>query len=135
VLAVLSVLALVLFLAHLARQIRVETMLRTVHADASETVRSTLGPAASDKRSAPEATAAPTMPAAGAVTVLVTAPGSGFLIRVEEQELLRAVVEGQAILVLDCAPGDFIVKGTPIGRWWGGGTDTETHRPTPVGKR
>lgn len=93
-------------------------MLRTVHADASGTMRSTLGPAASDRRSAPEAAAAPTTPAASVLTVLVTGPASGFLVRVEEQELLRAVVEAQAILVLDCAPGDFIVEGTPIGRWW-----------------
>ncbi len=38
VLAVASVVSLVLFLAHLAREIRVETMLHGVHQDASATV-------------------------------------------------------------------------------------------------
>jgi uncharacterized membrane protein len=42
VLAIASVLGLVLFLAHLAREIRVETTLRNVHRDASGTVRRTL---------------------------------------------------------------------------------------------
>ncbi len=40
VLAMVSVIALVLFLAHLARQIRVETMLHQVRRDASGTLRS-----------------------------------------------------------------------------------------------
>ncbi len=42
VLVVASVIALVLFLAHLAREIRVETMLRQVHADATEALLSVL---------------------------------------------------------------------------------------------
>jgi len=41
-LAVASVLGLVLFLAHLTAQIRVETMLRNVHRDASRTMRAVL---------------------------------------------------------------------------------------------
>ena len=42
VLAVASVLGLVLFLAHLTEQIRVETMLRTVHRDAVATMQTVL---------------------------------------------------------------------------------------------
>lgn len=42
--ALASVVALVLFLAHLATKIRVETMLRNVHADAGDTQRRVLGP-------------------------------------------------------------------------------------------
>ncbi|MER6008930.1 DUF2254 family protein [Nonomuraea angiospora] len=43
-LALASVLALALFLAHLARAIRVETMLRKVHAEANDTLRRVLPP-------------------------------------------------------------------------------------------
>ncbi len=115
VLAVASVLGLVLFLAHLARQIRVETMLRTVHTDASRTADNTLGRPGSNQATT---SAAMPLPPAGVRTELVVAPGSGFMIRIDQHELLDAVVDADAVLVIDCFPGDFLVAGTPIGRWW-----------------
>lgn len=95
VLAVVCVLGLVLFLAHLARQIRVETMLRNVHAEASETVRRVLGGRAGDLP--PEAALAPPVDAAP-----LLAGASGFLVQIDESALLAAAVDSDAVLRVGC---------------------------------
>ena len=82
-LALISVLTLVVFLAHLSRQIRVEWMLREVHAETDATVRRVLTDLAT-------AESAPLVPDDA---VLLCAGGSGFLTSVDEQALLIAAVE------------------------------------------
>ncbi|MEO7289062.1 MAG: DUF2254 domain-containing protein [Jatrophihabitantaceae bacterium] len=111
VLAIASVLGLVLFLAHLARQIRVETMLRNVHADASDIANRVL------EKAEPIGAQSP-LPTPPATARAVTAPGSGFLVRVNEPALLTAAVDADAIIVLDAHPGDSMVEGTPIAWIW-----------------
>ncbi|GAB4064330.1 DUF2254 domain-containing protein [Angustibacter speluncae] len=125
VLTLCSVLSLVFFLAHLAGEIRVESMLRAVHADASATARAVLG-SADTGGAAPPATAvgwaATLVPPPSAVPLL--AHRSGFLVRIAEDDLLDAVVEADAHLVVDVLPGAAVVAETPIGWIWGhGGTD------------
>jgi len=122
-LALASVLGLVLFLAHLAREIRVETMLRNVHEEASETLQRVLperdSTAASD-------TALP-VPPGNAVPLL--AGSSGFLTRVDEQALLAAAVDADAVVVLDRVPGSSLIAGTPVGAGWprgAGSFDSDT---------
>ncbi len=113
VLAVASVLGLVVFLAHLARQIRVETMLRDVHDDASATIGAVLG------QRDPSSTAqveTQLSPPAAAHTVL--ARSSGFLVRVDENDLLRCAVDEDIYFVLYCQAGASVVAGTPIGSLW-----------------
>ena len=112
VLGVLSVLSLVLFLAHLAEEIRVETMLRNVHRDATETVRRVLS------RLRPEAEAAEAVPVAPADAKVLLARSSGFIVQVDESALLTAAVEADAVLILDCAEGSSLVAATPIGFAW-----------------
>ena len=107
---IISVLGLVLFLAHLARQIRVETMLRDVHDDASATVRSATGPL-EDAKQQPQ----PTPPTNA---VAITAPSSGFLTSIDATGLLSAATEADAHLLVDCHPGSSIVEGVPIGLAW-----------------
>lgn len=97
-LALVSVLALVLFLAHLAAEIRVETALRNVHAEATETVQRVL-----QKRDPSAASTAP--PVAPADAELLCSRSSGFLVRVDEQALLRAVTDAGAVLLLSAHPG------------------------------
>lgn len=130
VLAVFSVLGLVVFLAHLARQIRVETMLRTVHDEGSDTVAAVL-----DER---DAGADPPRPAPTPPpdAVRLLAQSSGFLVRVDDSELLGAAQDAGAVVLLDRHPGAFLVAGTPIGspgpstptpRWTTGlGSDSTT---------
>ncbi len=109
VLAVASVLGLVVFLAHLARQIRVETMLRTVHDDASSSIRLLL-----DGRDTPSLPT--TLPPHDAVPV--PARASGFLVRVDERGLVDAAVKAAAVVFVERPPGDFLVAGTPVARVW-----------------
>ncbi len=111
VLAIVSVLGLVLFLAHLARQIRVETMLRDVHDAASQTVLTTTRPLE-------EAEPHPTVPDAPDDAHPIIAPASGFLTRIEEATLRSAAVDLNAYLIIDCDPGSSLIEGVPIGQWW-----------------
>jgi len=105
VLAVISVLALVLFLAHLAREIRVESMLLNVRTDAVRAL----------ERQVPADGHGQQPPAATDGAVLVPASDSGFLVEVDEGCLLRAALENDAVVVIRRQPGAFLVAGTPIG--------------------
>jgi len=111
-LAVASVVALVLFLAHLTELIRVEAMVRNVHREASGTMRTVLGerhPTDGDQR--------PTLrPPVDAVRLLVR--GDGFVNRVDQQRLLRVAVDEDAMIRLDVHPGSYVVRGTPLGTAW-----------------
>jgi uncharacterized membrane protein len=110
VLAVMSVLGLVLFLAHLAREIRVETVLGRVRDDGVETLVQTLPAYDDDLPSAP-----PRVPA-GAMTLV--APQSGFLTSCDEGELVAAATEADAVVVIDRAAGDSVIEGVPMARVW-----------------
>ncbi|WP_284581607.1 DUF2254 domain-containing protein [Streptomyces sp. 2P-4] len=117
-LALASVLALVAFLSHLAGKIRVETMLRDVHTDTEDTIRRVLpesGPAPADYVTPPE-------PPVHAVPL--PAGTSGFLTAADEEALLAAAVEADAVILIDRNPGSSLVAGTPAGAAW-----TRTGRP------
>ncbi len=112
VLAVGSVLALVLFLAHLTEQIRVETMLRNVHRDAVITLRSVLPPR---DRTAEDRETPPRPPAEALV---LGAPDSGFVTWIDGARLLAVAVDEEVCLSFDVHPGGFVVEGTPVGAAW-----------------
>jgi uncharacterized membrane protein len=111
-LCLLSVVGLVVFLAHLARQIRVETMLVSVHNDATDALRRILPPA-EDGGGAPDHGPVPPTDA-----VPVLSPGSGFLVTIDEEALLRAATEADGVLLIDRSPGGSLVEGTPVGVGW-----------------
>ena len=118
-LAAASVLMLVLFLAHLARQVRVEGMLRAVHAEALSTVRTTLaGPGARTGAPVQAADRQDDVPCPPGTAMTVLAPSSGFLVRIQEAYLLRVAMGAGAVVLIDCSPGCSLVKGTPIGKAW-----------------
>ncbi|MDG6110347.1 DUF2254 domain-containing protein [Dactylosporangium aurantiacum] len=114
VLGLASVLGLVLFLAHLARQIRVESMMRAVHAETTATIRRVL-PDGTDHEHQP--------PVPPPTAVRLCAAASGFLTFVDEKALLTAAADADAAILLDRLPGDSIIAGTPIAAAWavGGG--------------
>ena len=114
-LAVASVLGLVLFLAHLTEQIRVETMLRNVHRDAVDTMRTVL---AKPDSTGGDQDAVPT-PSPSAQTLFVAE--DGFLTWIDHAGLLAIAVEEEAVLSLDVHPGAFLVQGTPLGSAWSAG--------------
>jgi uncharacterized membrane protein len=109
VLAVASVIALVVFLAHLVRELRIETMLTTVHSEA----------AAELDRSYP-AEAAPTasMPVTDLNETLVEAEESGFLLTIDERSLLELAMKHSVIIRIDALPGSSLVRGVPFAVFW-----------------
>lgn len=108
-LALASVIGLVVFLAHLARQIRVESLLRSVHTEAVQTIRR-----CTDAGEQPAG--AVTVPATG--TVPLCAASSGFLTSIDEAALLDAAVDVGAVVLLDRLSGDSLIAGTPIAVAW-----------------
>ncbi|MGY1724396.1 DUF2254 domain-containing protein [Blastococcus sp. SYSU DS0533] len=106
-----SVTALVVFLGHLARSLRVETMLRDVHAEATLAVRDEEEP--EDTPGRPEGRATP-----------VEATRSGFVVRVDARRLARAARDAGVVLALSPRTGDAVVAGTPLAEAWRRAGDT-----------
>ena len=110
-LAVTSVFVLVLFLDHLAKEIRVETMLATVHQAATTTLQHVLTERDPDQEP-------PTLPEPPPHHVPLLAPTSGFLVWIDEPALLAAARDAEAILIIHRQPGSSLVAGTPVGQCW-----------------
>lgn len=115
-LAIASVIMLVVFLAHLARKIRVESILRDVHTETAATMRRVL------EEGATGVTEVPAIPVTGVIPLC--ARSSGFLTSVDERALLAAAVDADAVVILDRVPGDSLIAGTPIAAAWAFGDDT-----------
>ena len=111
-LTIASVIALVLFLAHLVAQIRVETMLQHVQREASRTMQSVLA-----ERDGKDAGGTVPLPAPDHAHQ-VPAAGDGFLTWIVHSELLAVAADEDAVVRLDVHPGDFVVRGTPLGTVW-----------------
>ena len=111
VLTLVSVVAIVLFLAHLARSLRVETMYRDVHDQATETYARELP--ADDDFDGPgiELPAGPGR--------LLTARSSGFVIDVDPSAVVTAAAEAGVTVLLGARIGDSVVAGTPLATVWG----------------
>ncbi|MEP7369952.1 MAG: DUF2254 family protein, partial [Dermatophilaceae bacterium] len=90
----------------------VETMLHDVHEDASETLRSTL------RQLDPSPDTPQHVPQSPPDALTLASPGSGFLIRVDEQELVRICVDLDVTVVLDTCIGSSLVEGSPVGSAW-----------------
>ena len=110
-LTVVSVMALVLFLGHLARSLRVETMLRDVSDEARRTFARELPEAGSEP--APGAVALPSGP-----PQLVRARRSGFVTDVDGPRIAEAAERTGATVLLAHRVGDSVVSGTPIAHAW-----------------
>jgi uncharacterized membrane protein len=110
-LAVGSVVAVLVFLGHLARSLRVETMLRDVHAEAGPVLDRELPADRSDEPAA--------LPA-GEPSV-VCASSSGFVTDVDEARLVAAAEEADAVVLLGRRIGEPVVAGTPVAHVWGSG--------------
>ncbi|RBY78497.1 DUF2254 domain-containing protein [Blastococcus sp. TF02-09] len=105
-----SVVALLLFLGHLARSLRVETMLRDVHDEASRTIDRELPGAGSPPEPPPEVPVGAGRP--------VVAASSGFLVDVDEAALVAAARRYGVLVRLAVRIGDSVVAGTPVAHVW-----------------
>lgn len=130
-LAMASVLALVIFLGHLVRQIRIETMLEHVCADIKDNTHRLLDRLDGDD---PDPSPAPSPPAGASI---ITAESSGFLVEVDEQALLAAAIEADAMIWVDRAVGSDIVAQVPVAFCWpaGAATALDEEQLTSVRKR
>lgn len=123
-----SVIALVLFLAHLAREIRVETMLRRVHVEAAATTRRAAplrdhdrGDQDRDRNGDRNGDRGATLPVPPPDALTLVARGSGFVSYVDEAELVNALSGHGVLARIDVEPGALLVRGTPIGAIWRAG--------------
>ena len=111
VLTLLSVVMLVFFLAHLAAQLRVETMLRDIHAETDSTID-----LVRDRNTEVEAyggdVRVPTLKHP------VAAPSSGFLTNLDHRELVEVASHHEVVIQLSRRVGDNVVAGTPLAHWW-----------------
>ncbi|GAA2112309.1 DUF2254 domain-containing protein [Microlunatus panaciterrae] len=108
-LTVASVFGLILFLAHLAQEIRVETMLRTVHREAMDTVRRVLSDVETTEHN-------DFQPAVGSIALL--SPRSGFITHVRTEELCAVASELDTMIMVTAPTGSSVVEGTPAGQAW-----------------
>ena len=114
-LTLLSVLALVFFLGHLTRVLRVETMLRDVHVEGTQTITRELG---STEDGAGSTAAGSTGRVGPAVPLM--ARSSGFLVGLDERAAARAASRAGVVVRLRIRFGDAIVTGTPLAHAWAG---------------
>jgi uncharacterized membrane protein len=106
VLALASVVGLVLFLGHLARSLRVETMLRDVSDEARDTYA----------RELPRREDGPTseVPLPSGPATPVCAHRSGFVTDVDGDRIVAAAAAADVTVVLQPRIGDSVVAGTPV---------------------
>lgn len=114
-LTLVSVVVLVMFLGHVASLLRLETMMRDVHATTDGTIRAVRQAAeAAGEATTPEVP----QPAAGQTPRIIEADRSGFITDVRRAALIeQARAHGVVIRELH-AVGDSIVTGTPLLQWW-----------------
>lgn len=109
VLTLVSVVMLVLFLSHLARQLRIDTVLRDVHDETSATIA-----LVSERDDGDDTPAPPRPPHARPVA----AAHSGFLTGVDREQLMRIAVDHDLVVEETRTIGTDLVAGTPLAFWW-----------------
>ncbi len=104
-----SVVALTLFLAHLARQLRVETMLKQVHKETDRTIDLLEQTASAEKSSPIE------RPDHYAQ---VNAVRSGFVGFIDHERLAEIAGDLGIVIVEEVTVGSSLIAGTPVASWW-----------------
>lgn len=99
------------FLSHLARQIRVEIMLRTVF-DETQTSPGRIFPAGEK----PDALSAQSVFGHGPGLRRIKSGSSGFLLTVDSAGVCAAATGAGGLVVFEAAPGDSLVRGVPFAR-------------------
>lgn len=108
-----SLVALVLFLSHIMRRLRAESMMVAIHSEAREAVRSFYPAYGDHRRVVPRDEALPLAAAA-----CVSATRSGFVRAVDVSALVEAARRHDVVVRMEARPGDHIMRGTPIAAVW-----------------
>ena len=109
VLAVASIIALVMFLAHLTREIRVETMMQRVSAETIVVINRIFG---EDAASPPGPVPSP------AGSIRIESAESGFLIYLDNSSLVAAATAWDAVIRIDSEAGESLIRRTPFATVW-----------------
>ncbi len=120
-----SVVVLVFFLAHLAAQLRVETILRDVHRETARTIELVAETALDGVDRAPERPDS---------AHTVAARRSGFLTGIDRHALLETAATYDIVILERRAIGSSVIAGTPLADWWpraGGGPAGEGRADAP----
>jgi uncharacterized membrane protein len=108
-LAITSVMALVLFLAHLTREIRIETIIRKVNSETTATL---------ERVFSADRSVQPPEPPPSAGRIRIEAAASGFLTALDEEDLLQAALDTGTVVRIDCQPGNSLIRGIPFATAW-----------------
>ena len=105
--------ALLAFISHMVRMLRVDTMMTRVHNDARRAIES-FYPAHDDQRPrSPDE-----LDLDSSAGIRVPAAGSGFVEMVDAESLVAAAREHDAVLRIEVRPGDHVTIGTPVATVW-----------------
>ncbi|WP_347057466.1 DUF2254 domain-containing protein [Blastococcus sp. HT6-30] len=115
-----SVGALLAFISHMVRMLRVDTMMTRVHDDARRAIETFYGPYTGHGQRSPDELDLET--SAGR---LVNAPRSGFVEVTDPGALVDAARSQDAVVRVEVRPGDMVTVGTPIATVWGGNEDLD----------
>ena len=113
-----SVIMLALFLAHLARQLRVETMLKNVNEETARVIERMPDPQ-------PEHAAGAKALDRPSVAVRVTAQKSGFLVSLDRTSLVEVAQRFDLGIAEEVPLGSSVIMGSPLAYWWPLGTDPD----------
>jgi uncharacterized membrane protein len=113
VMALGSLGAILAFITHIARILRVDTMMRDVHDETSEAIL-TFYPAYDDQAPRdPDLELFESDPAG-----VVHARSSGFVRVIDVACLVDGAEPLDAVVRVEVRPGDHVVRGTPVASWW-----------------
>ena len=112
-----SVIALVYFIDHIARAIRIDSLMREVNEDASEVIEHV-------GSQTPASGAAPAFDPS-APRVAVPARRSGFVQAVDEDALVKAAVDARCTVVLEACIGARVIEAAPVAWLYFDGNDHE----------
>ena len=105
--------AILAFITHLVRMLRVDTMMLEVHDDTARAIRDSYPGHGDPAPRSPDEVALE--PGRGHA---VPATRSGFVQRVDVDELVRAAGERDALVRVEVRPGDQVLSGTPLATLW-----------------
>ncbi len=110
-LALLSVVGLAFFLAHSVGEIRVETMMHTLRAEAVSAGSHIFeGMDNADEHGS--------IPQAPADAALIEGRSTGFLVSIDEESLVSAALQADAVVLVNRTPGDWLIPGEPLAFAW-----------------
>ena len=132
VLTAASVVALVYFIDHIARSIRIDSLLRDVNEDTAQVIDDLYGGG--------RGTGGSGVPVVPESAVTIAAPRSGFVQGIDSDLLLRHAKASTVTILIATFIGDRVIEGNPLARVWATGTDVDqqaieasVHRAVRIG--